>query len=109
VSPRSPDDTLQGSSPDDGRLWYATISGTSMSTPMISGVAALVTQAYRENNSGDVAPIDMLNTINAEAEDVDGSYAPYNVGAGFVDAYDAAVRAENGNLASFSDVTLAGN
>ena len=109
VSTMSPDDALQAESADDGRLWYATISGTSMSSPVTTGVAALVLDAYRENNSGSVDPMALLNTVNAEAEDVHDSYTPYNIGAGFADTYDATSRAENGNLASFSDVTLVSN
>lgn len=107
VSTMSPADVLQAESADDSRLWYATISGTSMSTPMVSGIATLVTEAYRQHNSGDVGPMELLYTVTAEAEDVHVGYTPYNVGAGFVDAYDAVARAENGNLATSGDVTLA--
>ncbi|WP_433632881.1 S8 family serine peptidase [Halomicrococcus sp. NG-SE-24] len=106
VSTMSPADALQAESSDDGRLWYATISGTSMSTPMISGIATLVTDAYRQNNSGDIGPMKLLNTLTAEAHDVHSNYNPWNIGTGFVDAYDAVTRAENGNLATYSDVTL---
>jgi serine protease AprX len=106
VSTMSPTDALQAESADDGRLWYATISGTSMACPMTAGVATLVVDAYRQNNSGDVGPMELLNTVNAESDDAHSSYTPYNVGSGFVDADAAVTRAENGNLASFSDVTL---
>jgi serine protease AprX len=109
VSTMSPTDALQASSSDDGRLWYATISGTSMACPMTAGIATLVVDAYRQNNSGDVGPMELLNTINAESDEVYDSYAPYNVGSGFVDADAAVTRAENGNLATFGDVDLVSN
>lgn len=109
VSTMSPGDVLQSQSPEDGRLWYATISGTSMACPMTAGIATLVVDAYRENNSGDIGPMELLNTLTGEAEDVHSSYTPYNIGSGFVDAYDAVSRAENGNVGSFSDTTLVSN
>ncbi|WP_158055298.1 S8 family serine peptidase [Halorussus halophilus] len=109
VSTMSPADALQSQSPDDGRLWYATISGTSMACPMTAGVATLVVDAYRQNNSDDIGPMELLNTLTAEAEDVHSGYTPYNIGSGFVDAYDAVSRAENGNVGTFSDTTLVSN
>ena len=106
VSTMSPGDILGAESAGDGRLFYATISGTSMACPATAGIATLVVDAYRENNSGDVSPMELLNTLAAEAEDATSEYTPYNVGSGFVDAYDAVSRAESGNLAGFADVTL---
>ncbi|MFC4551377.1 MULTISPECIES: S8 family serine peptidase [Halorussus] len=106
VSTMSPTDALQAESAQDGRLYYATISGTSMSSPVTTGIATLVVDAYRQNNSGDVAPMDLLNTVAAEAEDARSGYTPWNVGAGFTNAYRSVQRAANGNLATFGDVTL---
>lgn len=106
VSTMAPLDPLQLTSALDGRLYYATLSGTSMSCPATAGVATLVVDAYRQNTGSEPAPIDVLNTIEAESEDVRSSYTPYNMGAGFPDAYEAVDRAENENLAGFDDVTL---
>jgi serine protease AprX len=106
VSTMSPGDVLGASSADDGRLFYATISGTSMACPATAGIATLVVDAYRENNAGDVSPMELLNTLTAETESAGSEYTPYNIGGGFVDAYAATSRAEDGNLAGFSDVTL---
>ena len=109
VSTMAPSDPLQAESADDLRLWYATISGTSMSCPAAAGIATLVVDAYESNNAGSLAPIDVLNTVEAEAQDVHSSYNPWNIGAGFVNALQSVSRAEAGNLATFSDVTLVSN
>jgi serine protease AprX len=105
MSTLEPTDPLQAYY-EDTETWYGRISGTSMSCPVTAGAATLVIDAYEKNNGDSPAPIDVLNTLEAEAEDVHDSYTPYNIGTGFVAAYDAVVRAEDGNLASFSDVTL---
>ena len=109
VSTMSPGDALQAESPKDGRLWYATISGTSMATPMVAGIATLVVDAYRQNNSGDISPLELLNTLTAEADDAHSEYTPWNIGTGFVDAVGAVTRAENGNLGTYDDVSLVSN
>jgi serine protease AprX len=106
VSTMNPADPLQAQSIDDGRLWYATISGTSMSGPVTAGLATLVVDAYQQNNAGTPTPAEVLNTVEATAYEARESYTPWNMGAGFVDALDAVTRAENGNMASYSDVTL---
>ncbi|MGA9402216.1 S8 family serine peptidase, partial [Haladaptatus sp.] len=108
-STMSPGDALQAESPKDGRLWYATISGTSMATPMVAGIATLVVDAYRQNNSGDISPLELLNTLTAEADDAHSEYTPWNIGTGFVDAVGAVTRAENGNLGTYDDVSLVSN
>ncbi|WP_458186918.1 S8 family serine peptidase [Haladaptatus sp. NG-WS-4] len=105
VSTMEPTDALNLSS-GDTRLWYATISGTSMACPAVAGIATLVVDAYRQNNGGSPTPAELLNTVSAEAEDALSGYTPWNVGSGFVDAADAVTRAENGNVGTYSDVTL---
>ena len=106
VSTMNPADPLQATSADDGRPYYATISGTSMACPAVAGIATLVVDAYQQNNGSAPAPMDVLNTIEATANDVYSTYKPMNIGTGFVDADEAVSRAEAGNLATFSDVSL---
>ncbi len=104
-STMSPADALQATSPDTS-LYYAAISGTSMSCPVTAGIAALVIDAYRANGHGDPAPMDVLNTVESEAYEAKTAYTPANAGAGFVDADASVSRAANGDLATFSEVTL---
>ncbi|WP_227375348.1 S8 family serine peptidase [Haladaptatus halobius] len=106
VSTMAPTDPLQAESADDGLLYYATISGTSMSCPAVAGIASLVVDAYRQNNSGSPTPAEVLNTVSAEAKDAISGYKPCTIGSGFVDAANAVTRAENGNMATYSDVSL---
>ncbi|WP_254536108.1 S8 family serine peptidase [Halomarina litorea] len=103
MSTMSPADPLQDG---DTNLYYAAISGTSMSCPVTSGSATLVVDAYTQTQGSEPAPIDVLNTVEATAYEAHEGYTPANVGAGFVDALAAVTRAENGNLAGFGDVTL---
>ncbi|WP_227356361.1 S8 family serine peptidase [Haladaptatus salinisoli] len=111
MSTLAPEDPLQayaaGTEHQDTEEYYGAISGTSMSCPVTAGVATLVVDAYRQNFDESPDPIDVLNTIETEAEDVHDSYAPWNVGAGFVDAFDAVKRAESGDWATFGTVKLA--
>ena len=98
-------DPLQEGSADDGRPYYATISGTSMSCPATAGIATLVVDAYQQNNGSEPTPIDVLNTIEATSKKPKDSYTPANMGAGFPDGYAAVVRAEAGDLDSTSEDT----
>ncbi|MCF6136206.1 S8 family serine peptidase [Pseudalkalibacillus berkeleyi] len=63
--------------------YYTTASGTSMATPHISGVAALMLEA-----NSTLTPDDVLNTLVNTAEPMAG-YELHEVGAGYVDAYQA--------------------
>lgn len=77
-----------------------------MACPAAAGVATLVIDAARKNGH-DPAPVDVVNTIEATAGEAHDGYTPWNAGAGFVDALAAVKRAESGDFASFSEVTLA--
>ncbi|MEM4780098.1 MAG: S8 family serine peptidase [Halalkalicoccus sp.] len=102
---------------DDDELFYGLLSGTSMSCPGVTGCATLLVDAHRASRGSTPDPIDVLNTLEAEAdleaiedvEDPDGAevYSAENVGTGFVDALAAVSRAEAGDLAGFEEVTVA--
>lgn len=105
TSTMSPADVLNLSGAD-ADLYYATISGTSMSCPVTSGTATLMVDAAQQEGHGAPAPVDILNTLEATAYEASDGYNPANMGAGFVDAAAAVERAANGNYAGFGDVTL---
>ncbi|SEK91624.1 S8 family serine peptidase [Paenibacillus sp. OK003] len=63
---------------------YARISGTSMATPHMAGIAALMLQAH-----GDYSPFDVKTALMNTAVDLNGDYSVYEVGAGRVDPYRA--------------------
>ncbi|UPM43021.1 S8 family serine peptidase [Halocatena salina] len=106
VSTVSPADTLNLTGANSER-YYTELSGTSMSCPCVSGIAALLIDAYQQNGHGTPAPIDVLNTIEATAITDRSEYTAISIGSGFVDSVAAVSRAESGDLADFEDVTLA--
>jgi len=94
---------------DDDEEWYGLLSGTSMANPVAAGCAVLAIDAYVENHGAVPRPIDLINTMEATADtDADEGYTTANAGAGYVDALAASKRTEEGELADFEDVTLAG-
>ena len=86
--------------------YYAKLSGTSMSAPALSGVAALVFDAYRQNHLEWPDPMDIINTLEATAVQTWSDQDINEIGAGFVDAEAAVRRAVEDDLASFEDIDL---
>ena len=67
--------------------FYTCASGTSMASPHIAGVVALMQEAA----GGKLSPSQVLNALTATARPLPG-YATWEVGAGYVDAYAAVMR-----------------
>ncbi|HXE83997.1 MAG TPA: S8 family serine peptidase, partial [Gemmatimonadales bacterium] len=67
--------------------YYTCASGTSMASPHIAGVVALMQEAA----GGKLSPSQVLNALTATARPLAG-YGTWEVGAGFVDAYAAVMR-----------------
>jgi serine protease AprX len=67
---------------------YTCASGTSMASPHIAGVAALMEQA----SGGRITPDQTLEVLRSTARPLAG-YAEWEVGAGYADAYAAALAA----------------
>ncbi|MBD3190504.1 MAG: S8 family serine peptidase [Candidatus Heimdallarchaeota archaeon] len=81
---------LEGRGPFNPSPNYDTLSGTSMATPHVSGVAALVYSADLTQTNGDVR-----NVLTSTAEDLGASGWDQYFGYGLVDA-EAAVAAVDG-------------
>jgi serine protease AprX len=67
--------------------FYTCASGTSMASPHIAGVVALIQEAA----GGKLSPSQVLNALTSTARPLPG-YATWEVGAGFVDAYAAVMK-----------------
>ncbi|GEN46315.1 S8 family peptidase [Alkalibacillus haloalkaliphilus] len=79
--------------------YYGSASGTSMATPMVTGVLALVIEAYEQNHEGTLSPAQLIRLVEVTADqDVMHGYHEYEAGAGFVDAYLAVASAVNGDI-----------
>ncbi|MEH7014141.1 S8 family serine peptidase, partial [Neobacillus niacini] len=63
---------------------YDNLSGTSMATPNVAGVAALLLQA-----NPNLTPAQIKETLMNTADPLNGDYSVYEVGAGQVDPYEA--------------------
>lgn len=106
----------QADDPSDGDPYYAAISGTSMSTPVVTGIVALLNDAYYEERGEFPDVLEVIDAIESTAEfglegatdgtdqpaggDYDGyAHATHNIGKGFVDA-EAALTALIGSQES---------
>ncbi|WP_088042215.1 S8 family serine peptidase [Bacillus sp. EAC] len=78
------DKTVDGSKPEDYKYAYARLSGTSMATPYVAGVSALLLQSNKDLEPADVKSI-LMNTADPLSKD----YSVFEVGSGRVDAYEA--------------------
>jgi len=77
---------------------YATVAGTSMSTPVVTGIAGMLTQQYRKT-FGTTPNASMLKTLLiAGADDLGNAGPDYTFGFGLADAKASAdlIRDDNG-------------
>jgi subtilisin family serine protease len=63
---------------------YERLSGTSMASPNVAGVAALLLQS-----NPDITPEQVKQVLMNTADPLNGEYSVYEVGAGVVDPYEA--------------------
>jgi len=76
--------TADGSKPEDYKYAYERLSGTSMATPYVAGVSALLLQANNDLQPADVKSI-LMNTADPLSKD----YSVFEAGSGRVDVYEA--------------------
>ncbi|QKE73326.1 S8 family serine peptidase [Arthrobacter citreus] len=76
--------TVDGSKPEDYKYAYERLSGTSMATPYVAGVSALLLQSNKDLQPADVKSI-LMNT----ADSLSKNYSVFEIGSGRVDAYEA--------------------
>ncbi|MFF2876352.1 S8 family serine peptidase [Gottfriedia sp. NPDC057991] len=76
--------TADGKNPADYKTAYARLSGTSMATPYVAGVAALLLQSNK-----DLSPTDVKSILMNTADPLSKDYSVFEVGSGRVDAYEA--------------------
>lgn len=73
---------------------YATLSGTSMATPAVSGVVALLLSKYK-----DLTHDEVVKAITTSATDIDAPGYDYNAGNGLINA-EAALKAADAIVAA---------
>ncbi|MEE6449820.1 S8 family serine peptidase [Gottfriedia acidiceleris] len=76
--------TADGTKPEDYKIAYERLSGTSMATPYVAGVSALLLQSNKDLQPADIKSI-LMNTADPLSKD----YSVYEIGSGRVDAYEA--------------------
>ncbi|WHY79981.1 S8 family serine peptidase [Neobacillus sp. WH10] len=76
--------TADGSKPEDYQYAYERLSGTSMATPYVAGISALLLQANEDLQPADIKSI-LMNTADPLSKD----YSVFEAGSGRVDAYEA--------------------
>ncbi|MEH6937876.1 S8 family serine peptidase [Bacillus sp. JJ664] len=76
--------TGDGTKPEDYQYAYERLSGTSMATPYVAGVSALLLQSNKGLEPADIKSI-LMNT----ADPLSNDYSVFEVGSGRVDAYEA--------------------
>lgn len=76
------------------RPGYAQMSGTSMSAPHVTGIAALVVEEYRKRHGVDPSPLTLIGILEGSADPSRfGAEDTIAVGAGMADAAAAVARA----------------
>lgn len=76
--------TVDGTHTEDYKYAYERLSGTSMATPYVVGVSALLLQSNKGLQPADIKSI-LMNTADKLSKD----YSVFEIGSGRVDAYEA--------------------
>ncbi|MGG0175933.1 S8 family serine peptidase [Gottfriedia acidiceleris] len=76
--------TADGTHIEDYKYSYQRLSGTSMATPYVAGVSALLLQSNK-----DLQPADIKSILMNTADPLSKAYSVFEIGSGRVDAYEA--------------------
>ncbi|MFJ7684955.1 S8 family serine peptidase [Peribacillus butanolivorans] len=76
--------TVDGTKPEDYKYAYKRLSGTSMASPYVAGVSALLLQSNK-----DLEPADIKSIFMNTADPLSKAYSVFEIGSGRVDAYEA--------------------
>jgi serine protease AprX len=91
----------------DANQYYGRLSGTSMASPVLCGIAALAYDAYYQAHGEFPDPIEVVKLVEATANDARADHNTWNAGSGFADATTLVERAEAGDLAKWNEIDLA--
>ncbi|WP_255198479.1 S8 family serine peptidase [Halorarius litoreus] len=109
LSTMSPNDPLQETDTgveNSAMPYYAAISGTSMATPVTSGIAALIYSAYSKQYGEGPDPMTVIEALESTAAFIEvKDHTTYNIGKGFVDAEAALETALGGGQQTASAPT----
>ncbi|WP_255152393.1 S8 family serine peptidase [Halorarius halobius] len=91
--------------------YYGQLSGTSMSGPVLTGLVALIYDAYRQTHGEFPDPMEVIATVEATAavtrptdpDDARWPHRTWTIGAGFADAKTAVQLAEDDELFGLDD------
>ena len=89
---------------------YGALSGTSMASPAVTGIAALLTEQWRRTFAGgDPTPAQLKALILAGADDLGNPGPDYSYGFGLVNAKSSVdiIRADGGQSSRIRNLTLA--
>ena len=75
---------VDGTHTEDYQYAYQRLSGTSMATPYVAGVSALLLQSNK-----DLQPADIKSILMNTADPLSKAYSVFEIGSGRVDAYEA--------------------
>jgi serine protease AprX len=86
VSTTMPGDQLHDQT--DGETYYSPFSGTSMASPVVTGIVTLLNDAYYEEFDEYPDVLEVIDVVESTAEYLpdETNHTRYRIGAGFVDA-----------------------